>query len=95
MTVGRKNQEDSPTPEGPSDYVRALANEYRGYERAHIGARLLQVSEELAKQGYTVDKEGALVELGRQSTAEKKAAPRPRKENAAAAPAPERATPKD
>lgn len=88
MAIGRTSSQPEEKPSGPDEYVLALAREYRSYQVAGLGGRLLMVSEELARLGYSVDKSGALVDLD--------ATPRrPRKENAAAKPAPERAAPKD
>lgn len=80
----------------PSSYVLALLREREGYQRdPRKRHRVIEVDDELGKQGFGVNSAGELVELAaiapKETAAAKKAAPRER----AVQSAPERAVPKD
>lgn len=81
----------------PTPYVKALVRERAGYLLSGESTRVVNVNDELARCGWSVNPAGELVpvDLSVKTKPEKKAPARPRKENAAAEPAPERATPKD
>lgn len=84
---------------GPTPYVRALVREREGYLLSSETTRVVNVNDELARCGWSVNPAGELVAVDLTVKTEpapaKKAEARPRKETAAAKPAPERAVPKD